>query len=431
MARYALYFAPSPDSAWWQTASRWLGRDPMGTHAVHQLGLTTLPAMLMQELTKSAARYGFHATIKAPFQLVEGMEEQHLERMASAFCALQPALPLDDLVVKPMGDFLALRPAARRDDINALAMRCVSYFDPLRAAPDAAYLAKRRHIGLSERQEALLQRWGYPYTEEEYRFHLTLSDSLAQQDPETVYQLRKAAEAHFAELIDKEPMALDALSIFREDHPGADFVFWRRFPFAGGSSNATIAGIPKKGRIVFVVGDSGVGKDSLISWLRQRCADYSKLIFARRVITRPTQSNEQQEQHEAMSVEAFWQAAAAGQFCMQWQAHNLQYGVRRGIQADLQAGRDVIVNGSREYLPQLLIQYPDAHIVWVVADQQKIKQRLQKRQRENGTEMQGRLLRNQHLSASMPSNASIVENNGNVASAGEAFLKVLGLDVSN
>lgn len=428
MARYALYFAPSPDSAWWRTASHWLGRDPMGAQAGQLLGVPTLPAMLMQELTKSAARYGFHATLKAPFQLVEGMEEQHLERMASAFCALQQALPLNDLVVKPMGNFLALRPAAKRDDINALAMRCVSYFDLLRAAPDAAYLAKRRHIGLSERQEALLQRWGYPYTEEEYRFHLTLSDSLAQQDPETVYQLRKAAEAHFAELLDKEPMSLDALSIFREDHPGADFVFWRRFPFANASSNAVIGGIPQKGRIVFVVGDSGVGKDSLISWLQQRCNDHSKLIFARRVITRPAQANEQAEQHEAMSTEAFWQAAAAGQFCMQWQAHNLQYGVRRGIQADLHAGRDVIVNGSREYLPQLLIQYPDAHIVWVVADQQKIKQRMHNRQRENGSEMQGRLLRNQQLSASMPSNASIVKNNGSIANAGEAFLKVLGLD---
>jgi phosphonate metabolism protein PhnN/1,5-bisphosphokinase (PRPP-forming) len=428
MTRYALYFAPSPDSAWWRTASRWLGRDPMGTQAVQQLGLTSLPRMLMQELTKSAARYGFHATLKAPFQLVEGMEEQHLERMASAFCALQQALPLHDLVVKPMGDFLALRPAAKREDINALAMRCVSYFDLLRAAPDAAYLAKRRHIGLSERQEALLQRWGYPYTEEEYRFHLTLSDSLAQQDPETVYQLRKAAEAHFAALIEKEPMSLDALSIFREDQPGADFVFWRRFPFANSSSSAAIAGIPQKGRIVFVVGDSGVGKDSLISWLRQRCVDHSKLIFARRVITRPTEANEQTEQHESMSSEAFWQAAAAGQFCMQWHAHDLQYGLRRGIQADLQAGRDVIVNGSREYLPQLLIQYPDAHIVWVVADHQKINQRMQNRQRESGADMQGRLLRNQQLSASMPANASIVENNGSLASAGEAFLKALGWD---
>ena len=66
-------------------------------------------------------------------------------------------------------------------------MRCVSYFDLLRRAPDAAYLAKRRHAGLSARQEALLQQWGYPYTEEEYRFHLTLSDDLLNVDADAQY----------------------------------------------------------------------------------------------------------------------------------------------------------------------------------------------------------------------------------------------------
>lgn len=156
--------------------------------------------------------------------------------MAQAFAIEQAPIVLQDTCVRTMGPFLALCPSDPLPAIGALAMRCVTYFDRLRAIPSAVETAKRRHAGLSPRQEALLQRWGYPYTEDEYRFHITLTDSLVGVDDDTVFALRKAAEAGFAAAQANTPLVIDALSIFTEAAPGAPLIRWRRFPFAGKST---------------------------------------------------------------------------------------------------------------------------------------------------------------------------------------------------
>jgi ribose 1,5-bisphosphokinase len=231
MTRFAIYIAPRPDSLWSVQASRWLGCDAMNGHTLPQIKIPGIPPERLRQLTQDAAYYGFHATLKAPFVLLDSASENDLTQMAKAFSAEQAVIQVQDLRAQQIANSLALCPMHSNDEINTLAMRCVRYFDPLRAPPDAAYLAKRRRTGLSERQEVLLQRWGYPYTEEEFRFHITLSSSLKNCDHPTIAQLQQAAENHFLHTLNNAPFIIDALCIFKQEVSDKPFICWRRFPF--------------------------------------------------------------------------------------------------------------------------------------------------------------------------------------------------------
>ncbi|MBF8178058.1 MAG: phosphonate metabolism protein/1,5-bisphosphokinase (PRPP-forming) PhnN [Burkholderiaceae bacterium] len=419
MTRYALYYTPANDSPWAQAGSSWLGRHHASPEAVEQVQIPGIPRLLLASLTADARRYGFHATLKAPFRLFEGFTEEHLLQMARAFCTTQKAIVLEEVRVRPLMDFLALQVNGPLDEIGGLAMRCVTYFDLLRAPLTEPELAKRRQAGLTARQSTLLQRWGYPYTEEFFRFHMTLTDALMHADADVIYTIRKAAEQHFAVAAASAPLTIDALTIAREEHPGAPFVEWQRIPFSAQSERASL---PISGRIFFCVGPSGVGKDSLLNWVREQCANDEQLVFAQRTITRATQGN---EEHEAVDTPTFWRLAASGQFAMVWQANDLCYGVRRGIEADLKAGRDVVINGSRAYVPQLLQAFPDAIVVWIEANENILRERLEARQREEGPALLKRLKRAKEFVPSTQGQVIRLDNSGPLDVAGHKLLDIL------
>ena len=381
------------------------------------------------QLTQHARRYGFHATLKAPFQLAAGFNEAHLLSMAQAFARCQSAIEVRQPTVRALGAFLALQPAVAQSDIDALAMRCVSYFDVLRAPPTADELARRRQTALSPRQEALLLRWGYPYTEEAYRFHMTLTDALSDEASETLSDtlpdtgsstlatMCAAAQVNFT-AANLPPLMLDGLAVFRETAPGNAFDLIARMPF---SSQATSAALPAPGTLFFLVGASGSGKDTLLRWVASHLPPSSDLLFARRSITRPADAH---EDSEALEPAAFWQAAAAGEFAMLWQANDLCYAVRRGIEADLQAGRDVIINGSREYIAQLRQAYPAAEVIWIEAGAEQIRRRIVDRRRESGPALLRRLERVTQFSVDRD-DALRVHNDGTIDQAGEQLLAIL------
>ncbi|MBC7500926.1 MAG: phosphonate metabolism protein/1,5-bisphosphokinase (PRPP-forming) PhnN [Herminiimonas sp.] len=418
MTRYALYFAPADDSPWWSAGCRWLGRDASSGAEYPQRAIAGVSVPMLAKLTTDARRYGLHATLKPPFRLAEGFSEAHLVAMAHAFAAVQTPIVMQDVQVRPMGEFLALRPALPLEAVNALAMRCVAFFDLLRATPTAAELAKRRNAPLSPRQDALLRRWGYPYTEEEFRFHMTLTDSLAGLDGAIRQAVHKAAQDCFSDA-QAAPLTIDALTIFQEESPGAPFKLWRRFGF-----QAVIAdrAMPAPGRLFYFVGASGVGKDSLLEWVHDRMPASADLVFARRVITRAAHPS---ERHEPVTQEIFWQQAEAGQFSMMWQAHGLCYGVRRGIEADLLAGRDVVINGSREYVPQLMERFPDAQVVWVEADAALLAERIAGRARESGPALLRRIDRALQFMPPIEPTVLRIDNSGSIEQAGVRLMQIL------
>jgi hypothetical protein len=105
----------------------------------------------------------------------------------------------------------------------------VERLDRFRLPPSAEELARRQRHRLSPTQQALLERWGYPYVFGEWRFHVTLSRRLT---PEEAPTLQAAAEAHLAAAA-AQPRFVRELCLFTEVSPGAPFLLAERLPLLG------------------------------------------------------------------------------------------------------------------------------------------------------------------------------------------------------
>ena len=226
-ARYALYFAPPAHHPLWTAGCDWLGRDP-------ESGATSDAGAHRRD----PRRYGFHATLKPPFALRDGATRSQLFAALSHFVDEQPPFAMPALAVAMLGDFIALRPGDRDATapglpLRALADDCVRLFDEFRRPPSAEETARRQGADLDAAHRANLQRWGYPHVFGHWRFHMTLTDSLARDAEGERVRVRLLAEAqhHFGAAL-AEPLRCDGVALFVEDAPGADFRLLRRFDFA-------------------------------------------------------------------------------------------------------------------------------------------------------------------------------------------------------
>lgn len=147
-------------------------------------------------------------------------------------------------------------------------------------------------------------------------------------------------------------------------------------------------------KLIYVMGPSGVGKDSVLNALRahvQTLQSAPPLHFARRTITRAP--GDATEDHESISTDEFLQLVQSDAFALHWQAHGLHYGVRRSEMDDRSAW--VIVNGSRAYLQEARKRCPGLTALHVSAPEHLVRQRLISRQRETADEVEARVLRSQ------------------------------------
>ncbi|MGE0237229.1 MAG: DUF1045 domain-containing protein [Parvibaculaceae bacterium] len=223
-ARYALYYAPAPDTQLHALGSSWLGRDAWSGAATFQPAVENIAG-----LTGDPRRYGFHATLKAPFKLAANKSRAELSAFATEFACRQTPVMLPKLRLAALDGFLALIPDAENEQLNEFGACCVMDFDGFRGPLHPDEIARRHRSGLSLRQSRLLLNWGYPHVLDQFRFHMTLSDKLEAVD---MARLRPEAEAHFAVAIGV-PLLLDAITIFCEAAPGAPFRAEERFTLAG------------------------------------------------------------------------------------------------------------------------------------------------------------------------------------------------------
>lgn len=179
------------------------------------------------------------------------------------------------------------------------------------------------------------------------------------------------------------------------------------------------------GILFFVVGPSGVGKSSLLAWVRSRLPVGGDTLFARRTITRGAAPGEGHEPIDRVQFEA---EAATGGFSLAWEANDFCYGVRAGMEADLQAGHRVVVDGSRGYVPTLLQRFPEARVIWVTASNDAIRNRLETRQREAGAALLQRLDRAQQFSPPAGPATLRINNCGPIEVAGAALLALITRD---
>lgn len=208
--RAALYWAPAPDDPLWGLGCRWLGRDAAAGLACTQPALPNIAA-----LTEAPRQYGFHATLRPPMRVRGGLAA--FSRAAGRVAQSVTAFALPPLELAELDGFLALRESAPCPGLRQLADASVALTDELRLPAAEEELQRRRAAGLSPRQDALLQRWGYPYVMEEWFFHLTLTRRLA---PAERAAMRDAAGVFFADAL-TIPRRVEDICVFVQD--GGDF----------------------------------------------------------------------------------------------------------------------------------------------------------------------------------------------------------------
>eukprot|EP01036_Dinobryon_divergens_P041896 gene41896-55593_t len=77
-------------------------------------------------LAVSARRYGFHATLKAPFPLAKGKTEAELVDAFITFAATIEPFEIDEIVLGRLGNFFALVPGGPSQPLKDLAQECVA-----------------------------------------------------------------------------------------------------------------------------------------------------------------------------------------------------------------------------------------------------------------------------------------------------------------
>ncbi|RKP50367.1 phosphonate metabolism protein/1,5-bisphosphokinase (PRPP-forming) PhnN [Pararobbsia silviterrae] len=176
------------------------------------------------------------------------------------------------------------------------------------------------------------------------------------------------------------------------------------------------------GRLVYVMGPSGAGKDTLLAFARARLAG-SHVMFAHRYITRAADTSG--ENHIHLSDEEFDTRAGLGLFALAWQSHQFRYGIGIEIDAWLASGCTVVVNGSRGHLADAIDRYPALEIVHIDAHPTVLAARLSARGRESAEQMQARLTR--RVTLDIPAGVSMrtIDNSGMLEDAARALLDLL------
>lgn len=212
-ARYAIYFAPAATSPWWQFGAHWLGRDDRDGRAREQPRIDAIDPGVLRQITAAPRRYGFHATLKAPFRLRHASAAPALHARVAALAATLSPVPLGDLAPLRLGEFVALAPRAPIAAADVLAAACVTGLDDLRAPATTTETADRRAVPLDARELELLERFGYPFVLEKFRLHFTLTGKV---DAMTAARVCDAVAGEAARLNAAAPLAIDRLCVFVE-----------------------------------------------------------------------------------------------------------------------------------------------------------------------------------------------------------------------
>jgi hypothetical protein len=224
-ARYAVYYAPARDHPLTQRAEHWLGRSAFDGAPRDRPTLAGLADLDLDAHTADPRFYGFHATMRAPFELAQGFSEDALVELAATFaadqtpfsCAIAPAA---------LGRFIAFRPTGDDQPLRNLHAAAMEAFQPARAPLSEADIARRRRANLTPLQDQRLFTYGYPYIFEDFRFHMTLTGAIV--DDAVRQRIAAGLTEHFAGL--SGPHRFDAIALFRQPDRSSPFHVLDRFP---------------------------------------------------------------------------------------------------------------------------------------------------------------------------------------------------------
>jgi len=230
--RYAVYFAPPRSSPLALFGARAIGVDAESGRDVPPSAAISAALPDWRDLVAAPSRYGFHATLKAPFELAPGRSEADLISGVEKLAARLTVVEIGQLEVSTVSRFVALIPQKATSQLAEFAAHIVEELDALRAPLTLSDRDRRRPENLTERQRALLDRWGYPFVLEEFRLHMTLT-GVVQYD--RIEAVRRVMDAAFRSEVPtwNNPVRIDCLSVFFQPERDARFRVLSRHPLVG------------------------------------------------------------------------------------------------------------------------------------------------------------------------------------------------------
>ncbi len=225
--RYAIFFVPAAQSRLYHFGSSILGYDCYTGAAVELPAEAQNGAVNWNEVAAPARRYGFHATLKAPFYLSPSCTEQQLISAVQSFAGLGHAIHSFAPTVHLLGGFFAVVPLKAESRIDALAASCTTIFDAYRAPMSPRERTRRLALGLTRSQIQNLDRWGYPYVLAEFRFHLTLTGKVP---PRRRSPILAALIDAFHRMGVEQSVTVDQLALVKQDSPDVSFRIVSRCP---------------------------------------------------------------------------------------------------------------------------------------------------------------------------------------------------------
>lgn len=174
--RYAIYYTPQPGTPLEQFGKAWLSR----TNGAAAAKITTsrIDPARISAITESSRRYGLHGTLKPPFELNPATTLDALLGAARVFARSIAPVEIPALELAEIGKFIALTPVSQSAALEKLSAACVRAFEAFRMPLSDQQMNSYKLNKLTVHQEQMLEHWGYPYVMEEFRFHISLTDRI-------------------------------------------------------------------------------------------------------------------------------------------------------------------------------------------------------------------------------------------------------------
>lgn len=219
LPRYAIYYVAAAGSDLDRFGAALLGYDALSGGDLPFPDGVSQSVPDWRELTRDPRKYGFHATLKAPLSLASGNTEAGLLDACETFAGTPRAIPMIRPVVDSISGFIAVVPAEPSAELQQLAADCVREFDSFRAPLSPEDRARRNPSALTARQCDYLDRFGYPYVLEDFRFHMTLTGRLdAERRRPVLTMLRDRFSTLGLQTLD-----IDRIAVCRQDADDSRF----------------------------------------------------------------------------------------------------------------------------------------------------------------------------------------------------------------
>ena len=205
--RYAICFTPPPVSPLALFGAGVIGYDCFQRTEVPHRSIDGIDPSVLALATVEPRRYGFHATLLAPFGLAADTNEAELTKAFLEFAEAPFPVAVGLLHVTAMDRFVVISPVEHHPAIEALADACVMAFDQCRAPVTNAGRARC----------------------DEFRFYMALAGPI----PDNVRRAFKGSLSKAFSDLSRDHLELGAVSLMRQDDQAGRFYVLARQRLSG------------------------------------------------------------------------------------------------------------------------------------------------------------------------------------------------------